>query len=231
VSDRAKKYREALDSLPQTRPECNSSAQSLSERFPSCACEAAVSVVGGFGPIADDELLLHFVAIPFAIKPKHFAKDGLLGVKAAYLGTINTCGLSVVRSSLADDPQILLSAKLIANAAVTSDGQGGLIGFFEFPISVVRSLQSEQDDYRQFCIYDTPLDMDKAGHERPSHADVFSNIPNTKELDTLKIERRTKLYKVLREFLSSDLTGYRQGILAKLASTLIMPNPESPPQV
>ena len=205
--------REILGSLAGRKDD----ASSLDRRAPGCACEQASRVDGGFGPVADDEVLLFIIASPSQVGSRK--SGGYDEPKAKIFQRAETCGISTIRQGRATKEEILITARILwENAINQQPDTGGIYGLLQFTCSNVRGVSVEAE-IRDYCVYDTPV-----LHEgRPSHSDIFQACGNLNAED--KRERRNLLFNTL---ISDDwlipVHDFMDGILSHLAPKALQQN-------
>lgn len=149
--------------------------EQLAAAYPYCACEEAVSPVGGPGKVMSGEVLRLFLTSPSHLKVKKPADLTKRKFRVNDLTRAYGVGLSVVRLSHASQKELTYTAKKLHEIQMKARGNsGGLVGAVDFPVEAVRNCI---DPHLPMCAHETPLDYTGAsGYLRPSHGDVVNSM-------------------------------------------------------
>lgn len=215
VDDNGDDLRELLSDRPLT----NEAADYFLEHSPMCECEAAPPVEGGHGRVSSGEILSMYLGSPRHSREKYnddkAIKEAGFPYKSNLFDAAFGGGLSVMREHKATDSEIQLQAKKIAVGLQADDPNNGFFSILQFDADVIFSSVSTGSKVRQFCVYDTPIDVDDVGNEVFSHADIFPAGPRKTVARTL----RTAMRILLRQAVASNyeelaVSDYRGKVLS-----------------
>lgn len=153
----------------------NGSASDMAAAHPSCACEAATPTNGGFGPVADCEIIRYFVVSRSDLDLKRAPNKG---ITSAIFNRAFNKGVSTARLQYASRDELNSTASILYEIQVEEAAEyGGIMGVLDFRAAAVRRVANF--DFQLCCVLDTPLEG------RSSHADVVISIgdvdPETKK--------------------------------------------------
>ncbi|MFC5737730.1 hypothetical protein [Sinirhodobacter huangdaonensis] len=143
----------------------NGDAAHMATSFPYCGCETADPVLGGFGPINDEERLRYFAVSRSDIDLKRSPKKS---ITSSIFKRCFKSGMSVCRLTHASRAELNFSAQILHEYQVREHGEfGGVLGVVDFAAVAARRPAGSIEQI--CCVVDTPLS------ERNAHADVVSS--------------------------------------------------------
>lgn len=215
---------EELRILLDSRPHGPSAAEYLNSRSPRCECEGARACHNGHGPVRGDECLSYFLSHPrqteYRLRDPKALAAAVFPYKAALFDAAFSGGLSVMREEAATDREIIIQVeKIVDGLKQAGDSDAGIHSVLHFPAATVHGLLSSLGD-REYCIYDTPIDVGDEMREVLSHADVFGTAVGG-DLRAIRSSLRVRLHNAVSKT-HKLVSGpeYRGGLLGDRISTV-----------
>ena len=190
------KFRESLKKFSDG--EIN--ARELAEIHPNCEYQLATSVLGGCGPVTNNETLRLFVASSHIKirKSYDFSSESLrtcMVNKNSY-SRVLTVGVSICKIDFASEDEENVWVNEIYNSLIRNHpNSGGIYGSIDISAGEIRDHSLA---IGSFCIHETPLGIKENGNYlQPSHADI---VWSNSKLDSVEDEVviRDQLYNVMK---------------------------------
>lgn len=211
----AEATRESLDAFCKQ----DLTVEDLAAKYPGCLCETAAPVEGSPGPVGDEETLRLFLTSPSDIEGKRRSQRERRPFRQGSLQKAFTKDLSIVRIDFATAQEVEYSAGLLYQYQSGRDPlHGGLLSVMDFPVRAVRGCA---DFEPEFCVLETPLEMQEDGSFlRPSHGDVV-NSKSGLSLEQQKAKREVVFNRIVQlgqlrraeDVADSDLAQYLPQII------------------
>lgn len=200
------------------RPLDVNAADYFLERSPECNCEGAEPVPGGYGAIADNEIVSMYIGSPRHTRERFKDLTTEEGKKFPYKGNLFDAifggGLSIMREEKANDGEVIIQAEKIAAGLKNDNPDGGIFSVLQFTAETVRAVMEPDGGTRCFCLYDTPIDVGVPGSEVLSHADIFPGGTIGSTARMLRTQRRVQIRNAIaRQYEELLVEDYRAHLL------------------